>query len=1018
VPEIQPIFSRIGLRSAILTAIERTAYPRFKTTFTEQELDEFYTLTEEEKAMVHRKAAGPKQQLSLAILLKGFQKLGYLPRVNDVPQQVRQHIAAQLRPSDPASNLSDATRKRYRRAIRAYLQVKPYGRGGRQAVVETVRQAAQTMSDPADLINVAIEQLVRQQFELPAFSTLDKLVNHIRHQVHQRMYAQVAAKLNVAQKAVLDSLLVRERDETRNMFTRLKSVPAKSSLKWIRQWERHLVRLEGIMDPRPFIAFLPATKIEQFAAEAQQMEISDMVGVTTKARRYTLLLCFLHQMQVRTRDQLTTMYLKRMRLLHNNAKKRLQQFHDKHRSTNELMIDAFADVVHHTGQTEKLPDDEKDRELGQQVRKIIARNGGAEKLQADCEMLQAYHDNNYLPLLPLCYRQHRAELLRLTKRLAIHSATQSKTLLQALAFVHEHHSQRQSHLPPDISLSFASPRWQTLIRDKVDGEIMFKKQLLEGCVFSYIAHGLRNGDLYVEGTEMYADYRTQLMPWAACQDILPDYCSAVGLPTSAVEFVRSLRQQLTELARQVDEAQAGESDLYFDAQGKPHLRQLVRQPAPENAEKVEAIMKSRMPECHLLDILHNVHHWVGYSRHFGPPSGSDAKLSDALSRYLITIFGYGCNLGPAQTARHARGLVTERIIGRLNAQHITSEKLDAAIRDVINEYARFQLPFIWGSGKSAVADGTHYELYENNLLGEWHIRYGGYGGIAYHHISDTYVGLFSHFIACGVWEAVYILDGLLKNKSVLQPDTVHGDTEGQSEAVFGLAHLLGIKLMPRMRNWNKVSMYRPARHLSFTHIDSWFTRYVNWALIEEHWQDLMQVVLSIHKGKLLPSWLLQKLNTDSPKNKLYLALRELGRVIRTLFLLEYVSNNQLRREVRAATTKIEAYHGFSKWITFGGDGILKFRDPVENEKIVKYKDLIANAIMLQNVADMTDVLHAMALEGYTVTTEVVATFSPYLREHIKRFGEYVIDLEATPPPLQPDKPFLVSERPVATEADT
>ncbi|MBE2197920.1 MAG: Tn3 family transposase, partial [Anaerolinea sp.] len=47
-----------------------------------------------------------------------------------------------------------------------------------------------------------------------------------------------------------------------------------------------------------------------------------------------------------------------------------------------------------------------------------------------------------------------------------------------------------------------------------------------------------------------------------------------------------------------------------------------------------------------------------------------------------------------------------------------------------------------------------------------------YGGIAYHHISDTYIALFSHFIACGVWEAVYILDGLLQNKSVLQPDTM------------------------------------------------------------------------------------------------------------------------------------------------------------------------------------------------------------------------------------------------------
>ena len=129
-------------------------------------------------------------------------------------------------------------------------------------------------------------------------------------------------------------------------------------------------------------------------------------------------------------------------------------------------------------------------------------------------------------------------------------------------------------------------------------------------------------------------------------------------------------------------------------------------------------------------------------------------------------------------------------------------------------------------------------------------------------------------------------------------------------------------------------------------------------------------------------------------------------MIQTMFLLELVSSTDLRREVRAVTTKIEAYQGFSQWITFGGDGILKFRDPVENEKIIKYKDLIANAIMLQNVADMTDILHDMAQDGYDVTTDIVATLSPYLREHIKRFGEYIIDLDTIPALLQPDKPFL------------
>ena len=101
--------------------------------------------------------------------------------------------------------------------------------------------------------------------------------------------------------------------------------------------------------------------------------------------------------------------------------------------------------------------------------------------------------------------------------------------------------------------------------------------------------------------------------------------------------------------------------------------------------------------------------------------------------------------------------------------------------DVIDLHARFPLPRIWGSGRAAIADGTHVRLRENNLLGSQHIRYGAYGGIAYRHIADSYIALFTSFIPCGVWEAVHILDGLLKNRSDIQPDMLHADTRSQSE---------------------------------------------------------------------------------------------------------------------------------------------------------------------------------------------------------------------------------------------
>lgn len=145
----------------------------------------------------------------------------------------------------------------------------------------------------------------------------------------------------------------------------------------------------------------------------------------------------------------------------------------------------------------------------------------------------------------------------------------------------------------------------------------------------------------------------------------------------------------------------------------------------------------------------------------------------------------------SQTARHAPESVNRQTLHRINAQHIDAGKLEAAVADIVNEYIRFELPRFWGAANVAIADGTQMELRENNLLGERHIRYGGYGGIAYYHISATYIALFSKFIACGVWEAVYILDALLENRSDLQPDTVHADTQGKASQSSGWLNCLG-----------------------------------------------------------------------------------------------------------------------------------------------------------------------------------------------------------------------------------
>jgi hypothetical protein len=203
-----------------------------------------------------------------------------------------------------------------------------------------------------------------------------------------------------------------------------------------------------------------------------------------------------------------------------------------------------------------------------------------------------------------------------------------------------------------------------------------------------------------------------------------------------------------------------------------------------------------------------------------------------------------------------------------------------------------------------------------------------------------------------------------------------------------------------VHTWDDVIFYRPNKSARYAHIDPLFSRGVDWRLIATHWQDLMQVVLSIQAGLVLPSMLLRKLGSHNRKSKLNLAFRELGRVERTLFLLGYISDPQIRRTIRAETTKIESFNDFLDWITFGGP-VIKSGDPVEQEKQLKYASLVANAIMLSNVANLSQVISNMAADGAKVTPELVAPTSPYIRKHIRRFGKYDLDMDDLPDPLNP-----------------
>jgi TnpA family transposase len=230
---------------------------------------------------------------------------------------------------------------------------------------------------------------------------------------------------------------------------------------------------------------------------------------------------------------------------------------------------------------------------------------------------------------------------------------------------------------------------------------------------------------------------------------------------------------------------------------------------------------------------------------------------------------------------------------------------------------------------------------------------------------------------------------------------VHADTQGQSFPVFALAHLFGFELMPRIRNWKDLNFYRPAATARYQHIDDLFgepgRNVIDWDLIESHYDDLMRVALSIQAGKISSVTLLRRLSTYSRRNNFYKAFREVGRVIRTVQLLRFLSDPQLRARTTAATNKAESYNNFAAWCRFGNGGVIADNDPDEQEKIVKFSTLLTNCVVFHTTVDMMAVLRDLIAEGWTITAADLAVLSPYLTARIQRFGVYATDEIALTP---------------------
>ena len=220
-----------------MASIERTAYPRFKRTVSARELRDAYALRQDEVEWARGLTRSDEHLLALTVLLKCFQRLGYFPSLDEVPSAVVRHFRDDfaLDEAVPLGHDSDRTARYHKGLVRERLGVTADPERARAIAEQAIRSAAAVKDNPADLINVALEELVRARCELPAYSTLDRLTGRIRTEVNGAIFEMVHGRISPGDRARLLGLLDRDPITKRSGYDRVKETAPAATLSKFRE---------------------------------------------------------------------------------------------------------------------------------------------------------------------------------------------------------------------------------------------------------------------------------------------------------------------------------------------------------------------------------------------------------------------------------------------------------------------------------------------------------------------------------------------------------------------------------------------------------------------------------------------------------------------------------------------------------------------------------------------------------------------------------------------------------------
>lgn len=498
----------------------------------------------------------------------------------------------------------------------------------------------------------------------------------------------LSAALSPALKHEIDDLFMVKAGATSG-WLRLKRESKKPTNPEVRAYLEHLAWLKAWVARLPAIDHIAAPKLHQYVLEARALDAAD-IKATKPAKRYALAVVLIHAQLRQALDDAVEILLRKVRKLHATGAEQLERYFTEHRLRAEKLITKLRDVLKafEAGAT--------DAERGGRIASAI--EGESAQLLAQCDEHMAYAADNYFPFMMASYQAQRPLLLNCLSLLELASTHSDQTLVQAIAFVLQHRSSHKEYLPVDeaaLGLQWLPDKWRRIVvQENEQGKPAgVHRKYFELCVLSEVTRELQ-----------YGDYREQLISWDAFESQVADYGAMLVLPAEAGAFVAQLRQRLVDTAERVDGAFPDNAHAAFVGE-ELVIRKNSKQAASAALLRVDQQLTARLTPKNILDILVEGERWLDLHKLFGLLSGFEGKIDNPRLRFVTTLFCYGCNLGPTQTARSLKDL-SRKQVAWLNLHHMTEARLEKALVQVINAYNKFLLPKYWGSGEAASADGT------------------------------------------------------------------------------------------------------------------------------------------------------------------------------------------------------------------------------------------------------------------------------------------------------------------------